>query len=163
MRALLPEDITELDSRLLPPDARSFVQFWQRWREATRRAHSTSTLLLTTPVEHIRDPHDRSEQVALNALSLRMVRNFGPASGWHAIDFANLTAMLQPANLYVCTMYPYYGRRGRLDGVLLNQRLNGRCDEEANTHVWQSLIEPALCSGSSCSLRPLRDLVRQKM
>ena len=94
-----------------------FVQFWQRWREATSQADTTSTLLLTTPVEHIRDPHSQSEQVELNALSIRMARSFGPASGWQAIDFANLTATLQPANLlgnnwhYVCTLYPYYGRR----------------------------------------------------
>ena len=87
------------------------------------------------------------------------MRSFGPASGWQAVDFANLTATLQPANLlgnnwhYVCVLYPSYGRRGRLDSTLLIQRLNGRCDEEANTQLWQSLVEPALCSDSSCSRR----------
>lgn len=96
----------------------------------------------------------------LNALSLRTVSSFGPSSGWHAIDFANLTATLQPDNLvgnnwhYVCSLYPHYGKRGRIHErrVLLVQRLNGRCDEEANSRLWQDLVEPALCrTGPGCS------------
>lgn len=157
VRALLPEDPTDLDSHP-PSGAETWVQFWRSWRDATRRANTTSTLLLTTPVEHIRSPFDRSEQVVLNALSLRTVSSFGPSSGWHAIDFANLTATLQPDNLvgnnwhYVCSLYPYYGKRGRIDRVLLVQRLNGRCDEEANSRLWQDLVEPALCrTGPGCS------------
>ena len=93
----------------------------------------------------------------LNALSLRTVSSFGPSSGWHAIDFANLTATLQPDNLvgnnwhYVCSLYPYYSGR-MIRTVLLVQRLNGRCDEEANSRLWQDLVEPALCrTGPGCS------------